>query len=574
MENVLHFASHASPFGQPVARMPACVVLAKAMVDQVSTGFLGLDDELRVVLYNQAAARILEIGPCDIAEAMPLDILLNTSSGLDGVARAAMTLAITAASDAAAETRRHRIDLPDRRVLKLHVGRQQDGSRLAVFNVEDLATPPAERIDPLTGLSDQRWFRERVDLMLADPARADQVAILMIDLDRFKAVNDSYGHPVGDGLLRLVAGRLRSAIRVNDVASRLGGDEFALALPAPAAAEAMGSRLVDLLSRPYLVQEHLATIGASIGIAFGCRDGTSANELIGAADLALYQAKRNGRGCVRVYDHDLRLRARQRTDMEIDLRRALPLRQFELHFQPQTELAAGKLVGFEALVRWRHPRLGLVPPDQFIPMAEELGLIVPLGEWVLRTACSEAAAWPGHLTVAVNVSPRQLVDGSRLLKAAAAALAQSGLPSARLELEITESALMEQGVLEVLQGLHGLGVKISMDDFGTGYSSLSQLRSFPFDKLKIDRSFIQGLGTSAEAAAVVRAIAALGASMSITTTAEGVETPEQEAIIRADGCTTMQGYLVSRPVPLSDVAALIDRLQSKSLNPSEKAHAF
>ncbi|GAC1479623.1 MAG: hypothetical protein NVS2B11_03920 [Acetobacteraceae bacterium] len=324
----------------------------------------------------------------------------------------------------------------------------------------------------------------------------------------------------------------------------------------------MAAHLVDLLSRPYLVEGQLAVIGASIGIAVGPANGTDPEALLQAAELAMYQAKEDGRSAVRVFDQGMDRRARDHNALVDDLRRALPLQQLELYYQPQTKLSSGRLVGFEALLRWNHPEHGLVPPDRFIPIAEETGLIVPIGEWVLRTACAEAASWPEELTVAVNVSPRQFKERDRLPQAVQAALAASALPPQRLELEITETALIggQSDALEALTTVRALGVRVSMDDFGTGYSSLSQLRSFPFDKLKIDRSFLRDIAENSESLAVVRAITALGASLGMTTTAEGVETAEQAAIIRADGCTDMQGYLVSRPVPRSAVAGLIDRL--------------
>jgi len=303
-------------------------------------------------------------------------------------------------------------------------------------------------------------------------------------------------------------------------------------------------------------------IGASIGIAVGPRDGADAATLVRAADLALYQAKEDGRQSVRMFNQAMDTRARARHALLGDLRRALALQQFEVHYQPQTNLLTRQLVGFEALVRWRHPEQGLIPPDRFIPLAEEMGLIVGIGEWVLRTACADAMSWPGELAVAVNVSAKQLEDQTRLPRVVEAALTATGLPACRLEVEITESALMryEKQALHVLHALRAKGVRISMDDFGTGYSSLSQLRSFPFDKLKIDRSFVRDLSNSEEAVAVIRAIAALGASLGMTTTAEGVETDAQEAMVRNDGCTDMQGYLVSRPVPASEVTELIHSL--------------
>ncbi|MDT7949994.1 MAG: EAL domain-containing protein [Acetobacteraceae bacterium] len=434
-----------------------------------------------------------------------------------------------------------------------------DGSVLLSFEESAPAAPAAARTDALTGLADRHVFNERL-AALCDSG--SEVALLMIDLDRFKLVNDTLGHQAGDALLRLVGQRLRSTFRNADVVSRFGGDEFAIAAVAGPEATSIAERIVKVLSRPYLIEEQSAVVGASIGIAYAPVHGCDPVSLTRAADLALYQAKADGRGNVRVFNSELDRRARNRGTLAGDLRRAIPLRQLELHFQPQITLKTRELTGFEALVRWPHPELGNIPPDQFIPMAEEMGLIIPLGEWVLNEACEQAMTWPGHLTVAVNVSPKQLVDPERLPRTIAATLAKTGLPANRLEIEITETALVNEAqALAVLSKIRSTGVRISMDDFGTGYSSLSQLRRFPFDKIKIDRSFVRDLGGSAEASAVVRAIAALGQSLGMGTVAEGVETSDQEAICRDDGCSTMQGYLVSRPVPAGAVADLIDDLR-------------
>jgi predicted signal transduction protein with EAL and GGDEF domain len=308
--------------------------------------------------------------------------------------------------------------------------------------------------------------------------------------------------------------------------------------------------LVDILGRPYLVQGKAANVGASIGIAVA-EGGLDADELIRHADLALHHAKGDGGRTFRTFNPKMDERARLLQVLESDLRKALPMRQFELHYQPQVNLRTQLLVGFEALLRWNHPERGLVSPVQFIPIAEEIGLIVPIGEWALRTACKQAAQWSGELTVAVNVSAVQLEDGARLIRAVRGALETASLPGHRLEVEITESALVRRAneTLAVLHELRGMGVKVSMDDFGTGYSSLSQLRSFPFTKIKIDRSFVQDLENNPEGMAVVRAIVALGAALGMSTTAEGVETASQASVIQAEGCTDMQGYLVSPPLP-------------------------
>jgi len=421
------------------------------------------------------------------------------------------------------------------------------------------ACPARLPTDALTGLVDRSAFRAKLEAALAEwkPDTAAP-AVLLVDLDRFKAVNDSLGHPAGDALLRIAAKRLRAAVRGTDVAARLGGDEFAVLLAAPVTPEVaamVAARLVDMLARPYLVQGRAANVGASVGLAFAEPDCTTVDALIGRADMAMYQAKANGRGCVGFFSPALQQRAELRRQMEQELRAALPFGQLELFYQPQYDLKIGQLSGFEALLRWRHPLRGLVPPDVFIPLSEEIRLISTMGEWVLRTACAEAARWPGTMTVAVNVAAQQFESG-QLVSIVKAALEGAGLPGSRLELEITESALLRDSggiVTKQLIALKAMGVAISLDDFGTGYSSLSQLRSFPFDRVKIDRSFVND-------DAVVRAIAAMGNSMGIRTTAEGVETAMQLDNLRREGCDDVQGYLLGRPLPASAIPDTIARL--------------
>ena len=425
--------------------------------------------------------------------------------------------------------------------------------------------------DALTGLADRTFFREQLARMLAGNAPPSSrqatpvpgMAVLLIDLDRFKAVNDTMGHATGDALLVAVAGRIRSALRDGDMAARLGGDEFAILLceiSGPHDVAAVAERLVNLLARPYLLNGRVANIGASIGAAIATT-GIDGDVLLRQADMAMYQAKFEGRNRHCFFRPEMQERADVRVSLETDLRAALPLGQFELFYQPQLDLKARQLVGFEALIRWRHPNRGLVPPDSFIPVVEQMGLISPIGEWVIRQACSEAAGWPAPLCVAVNVAAAQF-DNARLVPTVVAALESSGLPGARLELEIVETVLLKNdgGVMEQLHALKALGVQISLDDFGTGYSSLTQLRSFPFDRVKIDRSF-------ADDTAVVRAVAALGASLGMRTTAEGVETTEQLERLHLEGCTEAQGYLLSRPVCRTDVAGLITNWLSPSARP-------
>ena len=419
--------------------------------------------------------------------------------------------------------------------------------------------------DALTRLANRVLFHERVEQALAQVGRGAQAAVLCLDLDRFKAVNDTLGHPVGDLLLQAVADRMRACVREVDTVARLGGDEFAVVqvgLDDPDGAGLLARRLVDVISQPYDLDGHHVVIGTSVGVALAPHDGTRPDTLLKNADMALYRAKLEGRGTYRFFERDMDVKLQARRALELDLRAALVEGEFELFYQPLLNLASNAICGFEALIRWRHPTRGLVSPAEFIPAAEELGLIVPMGEWVLRQACMEAAAWPAGIKVAVNLSPIQFRSG-QLVPTVIDALHRSGLPASRLELEITESVLLQdnKATLATLHDLRDLGVRIAMDDFGTGYSSLSYLRSFPFDKIKIDQSFVRDLDAKPDSIAIVRAVAGLGASLGMMTTAEGVETHAQLTQLRGESCTEIQGYLLSRPCPASEVTGLLRRSQ-------------
>jgi diguanylate cyclase (GGDEF)-like protein len=416
--------------------------------------------------------------------------------------------------------------------------------------------------DGLTNLPNRDYYQERLREALERGRSGNKrVAVMCIDLDLFKNVNDSFGHPMGDRLLKLVAERLREVVRDDNVAARLGGDEFAIVLAAdvsPNEASAFAERLIDALSAPYNIDGLEVVVGASVGIALSPGDGTTSEELMRNADMALYRAKSEGGGVHHFFEPEMDQQAQKRRDMERDLRAAFSNGEFELYYQPLVDIAADRISGFESLLRWRHPQKGMVSPAEFIPVAEDIGLIVALGEWVLREACSEAIKWPADVKVAVNLSPVQF-RSRNLVQAVISALAHSGLPARRLELEITESVFLAEteANLAILHQLRELGVSISMDDFGTGYSSLSYLRSFPFDKIKIDRSFVKDLARRSDCLAIVRAISGLGRSLRITTTAEGVETTDQLDWLRAEGCNEVQGFLFSAARPAGEIAALL-----------------
>jgi diguanylate cyclase (GGDEF)-like protein len=403
--------------------------------------------------------------------------------------------------------------------------------------------------DSLTGLPNRSCFRERVEQALNRSRDGASVAVMFLDLDRFKMVNDTLGHPIGDMLLRAVAERLSGCLSDVDTVGRLGGDEFAIVqvgMETPGHAASLAARMITAIGEPFDLDGHYVSILVTIGIALAPRDGSDCDELLKNADIALYRAKLDEPGTWRFFEPEMRERLEKRRTVEMELRCALANDEFELFYQPIHNVESGQVSAFEALLRWRHPVRGMVLPQEFIPVTEETGMIVPLGAWVLRQACVEASAWPDHISLAVNLSPVQFKN-RMLVDVVKAALAESGFPANRLELEITEAAMMQnsEATIAVLNELRSLGVRISMDDFGTGYSSLSYLRNFPFDKIKIDRSFIRDLTQKPGTSAIVRAIAGLGASLQLATTAEGVETQEQLTRLQAEGLTEVQGYSIS-----------------------------
>jgi diguanylate cyclase (GGDEF)-like protein/PAS domain S-box-containing protein len=410
------------------------------------------------------------------------------------------------------------------------------------------------RHDALTDLPNRVLLRERLDHELKRVKRGECLAVLCLDLDRFKGVNDALGHSLGDELLKLVSARLRGCTRGVDTVARLGGDEFAIIMTQmqkPTDAAMLAKRIRDVITKPYQIDGHQIVTDISIGISVAPVDAIVPDPLLRNADMALYGAKGDGRGTFRFFEPEMNTRMKVRRELEMDLRKALAGKEFELHYQPLVNLQTNGINAFEALLRWNHPKRGPLSPGEFISLAEETRLIVPLGEWVLNTACAEAVNWPDHIKVAVNLSPAQL-SNHNLLTMVTAALATSGMPANKLQLEITETVLLQNmfAILATLHELRRMGVQIAIDDFGTRFSSL---RSFPFDKIKIDRSFIQDISNGAEPLAIVNAVAGLAKSLNMTSTAEGVETQQQLEALRSIGCTEMQGCLFSRARPASEI---------------------
>ncbi len=526
-----------------------------AALPEMATAVLILDEERNVEYVNVSARNLfVPVNPvgCTLAELL----VSCEATGGDN-----MFLALDQGSEPAPV----RLKLVDGRLLDCTLRLLSSGG--FVLSMDDVTVyvrnaELAER-DALTGLANRKAFRDRLaERLAATEQGGPATAVLYVDLDRFKAVNDTLGHPVGDALLRKVADRFKSVLREGDLVARLGGDEFAIIQsgpPQPAAATALAARLVDLISRAYAVDGHVLHIGASVGVALSPDNGFEPDILLKNADLALYRAKAEGRGCHRFFERGMDERVQARRLMEIDLRRALALKELQLVYQPQLDVATNTIVGFEALIRWHHPTRGEVPPAQFIPLAEEIGVINAIGEWVLRTACKQAASWPVPVSIAVNLSPLQFLGG-KLLETVVSVLAQSELPPSRLELEITEGALMEntEEVLHVLNRLRELGVSIAMDDFGTGYSSLGYLQRFPFDKIKIDQCFVRDINIHPDRQAIIRAVNSLAATLGMWTIAEGVETEAELACVLAEGCNGVQGYLTGRPTSPEGTVALLE----------------
>ncbi|HEU0100550.1 MAG TPA: EAL domain-containing protein [Allosphingosinicella sp.] len=531
----------------------------RTFADAAVEGLVVIDGE-RLVDANKSFLRLAGFETLGDAPERLSDLLIEVNLS-----------ALSMAPDAPpAECRLLRADGESREVELLLRPLAWRGAELRILAVRDISErkEAAERIahlafhDALTGLPNRTVFADHLARTVAKADEgADPVAVLCVDLDGFKAVNDIYGHPAGDALLVAAAQRLRAAVRGHELVARLGGDEFAVVQSGgeqPDHAGLLAGRIVEALGEPFALGPDTVRISASVGVALFPADAADPESLIKNADMALYRAKAEGRGTARFYEAAMDEALRQRRQLEADLRQAIGRRELCVHYQPLADLGSGRILGFEALLRWNHGRLGEIGPATFIPLAEESGFILKLGEWVLREACAEAARWTPALKLSVNLSPVQFTQGD-LAAEVEAVLAETGLDPARLELEVTEGLLIKDAerAIVILERLKALGVQISMDDFGTGYSSLSYLRKFPFDKIKIDQSFVRDLASEGDSIAIIRAVTGLGLSLGISTTAEGVETSAQLEQLRNEGCTEVQGYLFSQPRPAADIPAMI-----------------
>ena len=553
--------------GERTVEVSSQTALLKATLDNMDQGLLKVDAAGRITVWNQRVLDLLEL-PLELMASNPalqdvLDLQLargEFAKSDDGFMRWVMS------GGMAQKLHSYERERPNGTVLEIRTVPLPGGGGVRTYT-DVTARKQAERLmehmvrhDALTGLPNRMLFRERLGQELARAERdGSSFAVFCLDLDRFKAVNDSLGHPVGDSLLSVVGERIKSALRTEDVVGRLSGDEFAVLQVGTGSAEAaavLARRLNEALARPFSINGHTMELGVSIGIALAPQDGASSDQIFKSADMALYRAKNEGRNTFRFYEASMDAAAVARQSLEIDLRQALSHGELALNYQPVVDPASKQVAGFEALLRWRHPERGDIPPCDFIPLAEDTRLIIPIGEWILQEACREAMSWPAGTTVAVNISAVQL-EQAGLVQSVMSALTASGLPAHRLELEITESVLMHESeaVFRSLRMLRELGVRFALDDFGTGFSSLSYVQKLPLDRIKIDRSFVKSVADPTTAA-IVRTIIGLGTGLGIAVTAEGVETEDQLDFVRREGCSLVQGFLFSPPLPAEQARAL------------------
>ncbi len=539
----------------------------EAAINNMSQGLMMFDAQGRVVVCNQRFLDMYGLPPdsvrpgSSIADILRARLKAGTFSG-DPEAWGSHLVEAYASGSLGNRT----LDLPDGRTISISSRTIPESGWVATHEDITERRRAEQKIahmahhDALTDLPNRLMLREWIEQALKHLDDGRSLAVHYIDLDHFKTVNDTLGHSVGDDLLLAVAGRLRRSVRENEMVARIGGDEFAVVqtgVTSRSDAATLANRIRQTINAPYNLHGHVAIVDASIGIALAPADGRDPHVLMKNADLALYRAKGDGRGAYRYFEPQMDTRLQERRALELALRRALPNGEFELHYQPVVDLADDTVTSCEALLRWRHPERGLIGPDEFVQVAEEIGLIVPLGEWVIHNALADASGWPESVKVSVNLSPMQIEDRN-VLASITGALAAAGLAPGRLAVEITEATLMRnsEATLALLHRLRELGIEIALDDFGAGYSSLNYLRSFSFDRVKIDRSFVKSLDGGEDSAVIVRAITGLASSLNITTTAEGVETEAQREQVRALGCREMQGFLFSRPLPPAGLRAL------------------
>jgi diguanylate cyclase (GGDEF)-like protein len=529
----------------------------QAALDNMMQGLCMFDTENRLVVHNRRFDEMFGAPDSEASRSGPLADKMLRDRGLGEIS----AQALASDPDGAGNV------LPDGRMILVSRQAIADGGWVATYEDVTERKRTQERLshmvrhDALTGLPNRVMVAEHMERLMPRVRRGHHFAVLCLDLDGFKQVNDTLGHAAGDALLRQAAHRLRENTRETNMVARLGGDEFAVIqddADQPADAAALAARLVQALEQPFEINGHRLTIGTSIGVMVTDEAADPPEELMRCADIALYRAKAGGRGTWRFFEPGMSADILHGHALGSDLRVALVLRQFEIYYQPLIDVKTGTLIGFEALLRWHHPTHGMVPPGEFIPLAEKIGLIKPIGAWVLAQACADAAGWPEHVKIAVNLSPLQFING-RLVEEVEQALSATGLRASRLELEVTESVLLQENdaTMSTLHRLRALGVRISMDDFGTGYSSLSYLQRFPFDKIKIDQSFVQALETEKGSIGIVRAVVGLGRALGMEVLAEGVETAGQLSILKAEGCDELQGYFFSKPRPIQDVQAII-----------------